>query len=222
MVKSNPITAFVNDLLNIEADLILEPLVTDEVPARVVKMAADAPNTMTLSAARVGSMADPDNQMLARVFKDETDRCFRLFLLSSTDKSPAFILLTIPDHPHFFVADANGQIEIPYATEINPLEVVFNLNFPFQVLEMETFTPENKSLIKENFNFHLENGESQFSIEISPSASIEDKDPTKLFFRAAQANHPFIRLIPIRDRRAVIHFDESVEFTSAITVCTFA
>ena len=222
MVKTNHITAFVNDLLNFKADLVLQAMKSEKIPAVVAKMAADSPHAMILSTTRVGSLTDPENRMLVRVFKDEGDQCFRLYLLSSRNQSTAYSLLTIPDNSNYFVVDANGQVEIPYSTEINPLNVVFNLNYPLQILELNTFTHENRSLIHEYFKFHMENDESPLSIEILSSNSSGDRAPSKLFFRSEQESQPFIRLIPCRDRRAAIHFDGSIDLTKAVTVCTFA
>jgi len=222
MVNKNHIDAFVNNMLSIRADLILEKMEVDEKHATAIKMAADSPRALTLTVSPIGSLSDPDNQMLVRVYRDEVEHCFRLYLLSSTGQEAASILLTIPEKPHFFVADADGQITIPYSLNVDPLNSIFHLNFPIQTFEMDRIPELNQSLNTDVFRLHFDETISQLSIEIFQAEPIDEKLPTKLVIDAMNQNRPIVRLIPIRDHRAVIYLEGITADIRDITLSTFA
>ena len=222
MPKNKHIAAFVNDLFDLEPDLILDQIQTLDNRATQFKIAADSPVAMTLSASRIGSLTDGQNRMLVRVYKDKDSQYFRMYLLSSTNQSSAYVLLSVPGQPNIFVADSDGQIEIPFSTGIDPLNTIFHLNFPLQVSEIDRFPEDDHQYEIGEFKYSLDRSASQLRVELVQSKSVLEASPTKLIVLSKAEHNAFVRLIPLRDFLAILHLDDSSDFTTGIALCTYS
>ncbi|NQV16700.1 hypothetical protein HQ531_14650 [bacterium] len=221
MSKTKHISDFVNDLLVVKADIVLHPMSAEETPHLGIKMAADSPETMTLSASRIGSLSDADNSMLVRIYKDNLDQCYRLYLLSSTSQSPVYAHLSIPGNPHFFIAIGDGQVEIPFSEGIDPLNTVFHLNYPLQIAELNCLPGDDQAWKSDEFKVQWDRSFSQLIIDVVQLDSDMMKRPTRLVFLSNPPEGAIIRLIPIRDSRAIIQLDGAVDYSNGFTICTY-
>ncbi len=222
MSRTNHIAAFVDDLLSMKTDLVLQALPQTEKSAGSIRMAADTAKTMTLSASRVGSLADTESQMLVRVYKDEAEQCYHLYLLSATPQTPAYALLSMSGDSRFFVANADGQIEIPFLENIDPLETIFQLSFPKQSVELNHIPNTDIVITIDVFRVQFDPLNSQLHIELILQNDTNAPVPTKLVYHSGQLDKSTIRLIPIRDLLASIHLDETFDHSLGITLCTYA
>ncbi len=220
MSKNEHIKIFIDDLLNIKADLTLLAIPAKEKPISM-KIAADGPESLTLSASKIGSLTDADNKMLVRVYKDDTEKCFLLYFLAAGPISPAYGLLSISDESHIFLIDTDGQVNIPYSTDIDPLNSVFHLSFPKQIAALDDFPETDSPLVVDKFRIVHDHSMDQLDIELMTSNQQQDI-PTKLVFRSGKPEKPVIRLIPIRDLHAIVHVDPAWDFSAGLTLCTYA
>ncbi len=206
MAGNDHITRFLDDLLEMKADLILQPQIENK-QAQPMKMVADAPAKMTVATSRIGLLCDPENKVLARVYKSDEDACFRIFLLSSTSRSTANSMISLDKNSAFFIADKNGQVEIPYTVDIHPLKNEFQLSFPCASVEVDQMPEPDVSTTVESFSMNFDPLNSMLYVDLAPEAFPKGTFPTKLVCQVTAADPPKTTLVPIRDQGAVVHME---------------
>ena len=207
MQKSSSILSFVNDLLIGHPDLTLRATNGDIYDEIFYQLAADTPDTTSISAPQLASLADPAKQILARIILDDDRKCYRLFLLMSDGETPGYVLLKVENDAHSYMADADGTVEIPLDDQVDPVKSVFNLHFP--VLAGQATRPVGTEIFKtDDYSLFIDSNTGQLIIDLNfASDSPLNQIRSVVILDEHRKDGKFLQ-IPLRNGKAVIQKKE--------------
>jgi|GEM_PF-3369100 len=216
-LNSKNIDQFITDAFSFRKDEEFHLLEISGQYQNQISLAASGKAPGKADLQRIGILANHDESILLRVFRDRTTADYWLFLLANEKVKFEGVLLSTVGSLQYFLVQDDQKIHIPADIDINPIMETLYLTFPddratFRVRKLdksESRLIEFSGGQKIEAEFEQRTDDTVIDSEATivfthKSGSVQ---PTKLM-----AHHPSLtRMVPVHNDRAVIRLQEEID-----------
>lgn len=208
MTSKEKLQQFVTGLLTNEHDREMTVHSRQDTDERRVMLAADSEDVASAPVKKLGVLSDQNGELLIRVFHNDPEQCYQLFLVGTNDIKTHHLLVSFTQSFKYFLSNETGQVDIPFSAGINPMEEPPRIASPVDELQVDKQNLEKSFRTKTSrgIQCQLEWNQDTDKLEI-----ILGKIPQELSYSRlivlTDTDHQD-RLIPVRNSRAQVSLDK--------------
>jgi len=205
--KLNTTEDFVRGMMTFIPDVQLIPVSRYKNTNNGNRLAASGSGDENLTIKKIGYLTDPDKTITARILQDKDKKMYQIYFLQEENIKLIYSIISNPRTNKYFLVDENEMAEIPFSSNVNPIEDNLVVSFPKEIFEYHHEHTGDDPLPGEYGNgllIRFDKDQECLICEVLLNSDNKKSEYTKLLVFSIGEGERIFRLVPLVHNRAIV------------------